>query len=215
MVSIIKSKLLEKRTELARAKSLNKNESGVTIVELMIVVAVAALIIVLVLVAAPALQRNARNSQRRNDIGAIKGQLTTVVANNNGQYPTLANFNRDILGQIEQGVYEDDVAITKTTTLATNTPVAPTIVYWERTSTQTTQALLNTAMALQSYPNQDEVHVIVGVQCQALELSAGGLEPGDAGVAYTAGDILLASSRTYAFIYQLEGEATARCEDNA
>ena len=215
MVSIIKNKLSEKRAGLARAESFNKNQSGVTIVELMIVVAVAALIIVLVLVAAPALQRNARNSQRRNDIGAIKGQLTTVVANNNGQYPDLSNFNTDVLGQIDQGLYTDDAATAKTAALGTVVPVEPTIIYWERTTTQTTQALLDTAMALQSYPSMDEVHVIVGVKCLSLELNGGGLEPGAPVDAYTAGDLVLATSRTASFIYQLEAEDAARCEDNA
>ncbi len=107
MVSIIKSKLLEKRVELARAKSLNKNESGVTIVELMIVVAVASLLLVLVLVAAPALQRSGANATRRNDIGAIRGQLQAVATNNNGVLPDAiaAEFGAKVLGQIDPSIY--------------------------------------------------------------------------------------------------------------
>ncbi len=73
---------------------LSKKEGGFTIVEVMIVIGIGALIIVLVLVAAPALQRNARNTQRRNDVNSIKAQLLTVTNNANGVYPNLVNLIR-------------------------------------------------------------------------------------------------------------------------
>ena len=87
-------------------KSLLKKQAGFTIVEVMIVIGIGALIIVLVLVAAPALQRNARNTQRRNDVNSLKAQLLTVTNNANGVYPDLNKFNTDVLAQIKPSIYK-------------------------------------------------------------------------------------------------------------
>ena len=217
MVSIIKSRLLEKRAELAQAKSLNKNESGVTIVELMIVVAVAALIIVLVLVAAPALQRNARNGQRRNDIGAIRGQLTTVQNNNNGTLPAhtaTGIFDTDVLEQIKQGIYKVDVAPVAFGT----TNVEDTVYYVAGTN-----AIPAITVPL---PDPVSLHIITGVKCANDIWDGGNPEVGTVSAVYTlpviasttittASKLHLSSNRTFSIIYQLEGETTARCEDNA
>ena len=217
MVSIIKNKLSEKRAGLARAESLNKNQSGVTIVELMIVVAVAALIIVLVLVAAPALQRNARNGQRRTDIGAIRGQLTTVQNNNNGTLPahTAAGiFDTDVLEQIEQGIYKVDVA-----PVAFGTTNAEDTVYYVGGS--------GTVPAITvPLPDPVSLHIITGVECANNIWDGGNASVGDIAALYAvpviasttvtaASKLHLASNRTFVIVYQLEGETTARCEDNA
>ena len=193
---------------------MGSDQSGVTIIELMIVIAVAALILVLVLVAAPALRQNAQNGQRINDKGALVGQLTQNAANNNNQYPDLAKFNAEVLAQVSPAIYETAAAIPRTTALATNIPVVPTIVYHERIAATDTQMKLNTAMLLQNYPSEDEIHIIVGVKCKAAELTNGGYEPGDTGVGYAAGDLELASSRVFVAVYQLAGESKASCEDN-
>ena len=218
MLTAIKNRISSKRAELdalsAEGGSLRSDQHGVTIIELMIVIAVAALILVLVLVAAPALRQNAQNGQRLNDKGALVGQLTQNAANNNNQYPDLTKFNAEVLAQVSPAIYETAAATGKTTTLATNIPVVPTIIYHERIPATDTQAKLNTAMALQAYPSEDEIHIIVGVKCLGSDLTNGGYEPGDAGVAYVGGDLLLASSRVFVVVYQLAGEGKASCEDN-
>lgn len=66
-------------------KQLNKNKSGFTIIEVLIVLAIAGLIMVVVFLAVPALQRNSRNSQRDADAQRILGAVNDCVANNNGQ----------------------------------------------------------------------------------------------------------------------------------
>ena len=226
-------------------RSLDKSQSGVTIVELMIVVAVAALIIVLVLVAAPALQRNARNSQRRNDIGAIRGQLTTVQNNNNATLPELAAFNTDVLFQIDQAIYKEDGVAGTAGTLGTcpvgetpdhalmtcsgggtytpgtpGTPgslgLLPTGVNLEDTVYYVKNISVEADFVGKTLPDPASLHVIGGVKCEPTtgQMNTGNASVGDSAGQYVAGDLELTSDSVVAIVYQLEGETTARCEDN-
>jgi prepilin-type N-terminal cleavage/methylation domain-containing protein len=63
--------------------SKNRQQHGFTIIEVMIVLAIAGLILLIVFLAVPALQRNARNTQRRNDAGQISAAIATYEANTN------------------------------------------------------------------------------------------------------------------------------------
>jgi type IV pilus assembly protein PilA len=65
-----------------------KLQEGFTIIEVMIVLAIAGLILLVVFLAVPALQRNARNTQRREDAGNLLSSVSEYVANNNGNTPT-------------------------------------------------------------------------------------------------------------------------------
>ncbi len=62
--------------------------SGFTIIEVLIVLAIAGLIMLIVFLAVPALQRNARNTQRRNDIGSVLSGITEFTNDNQGTLPT-------------------------------------------------------------------------------------------------------------------------------
>lgn len=64
-----------------------KKEEGFTIIEVMIVLAIAGLIILIVFLAVPALQRNSRNTQRKNDASHLAGLVNEYVSNHNGQLP--------------------------------------------------------------------------------------------------------------------------------
>jgi prepilin-type N-terminal cleavage/methylation domain-containing protein len=79
-----------------------KAEGGFTIIEVLIVLAIAGLIMLVVFLAVPALQRNARNTQRREDAGNILSAVSEYVANNNGSIPaaqaTLGSGNNATLG---------------------------------------------------------------------------------------------------------------------
>ena len=228
-----------------------EDQRGVTIVELMIVVAVAALIIVLVLVAAPALQRNARNSQRRTDIGAIRGQLTTVQNNNNGTLPEPAKFNTDVLAQIDQGIYKNDgtagsigspatcttptaawdatmpatqVAVNCTSGFVAAIPSVPGSLGSLPTAVNTQDTVYyvkNIALAAdfigKTLPDPVSLHVIGGVECATAtgQLSTANEKVGESTGLYVATDLELTANSVVAIVYQLEGETTARCEDNA
>lgn len=60
---------------------------GFTIVETMIVLAVAGLMLLVVMLAIPALQRNSRNNQRRQDIQIILQDVSNYELNNSGNVP--------------------------------------------------------------------------------------------------------------------------------
>src|SRR5579864_1110798 len=68
-------------------QKLNKREKGFTIIEVLIVLAIAGLILLIVFLAVPALQRNARNTTRKNDAAALLGALSEFTNNNGGAFP--------------------------------------------------------------------------------------------------------------------------------
>jgi prepilin-type N-terminal cleavage/methylation domain-containing protein len=65
----------------------NKTQKGFTIIEVLIVLAIAGLILLIVFLAV-ALQRNSRNTGRKNDISRLGGAATEYVSNNNGTLPS-------------------------------------------------------------------------------------------------------------------------------
>jgi prepilin-type N-terminal cleavage/methylation domain-containing protein len=67
--------------------NLRKKTEGFTIIEVMIVLAIAGLILLIVFLAVPALQRTARNTQRKEDAAAIAGAIADYIADNSGQLP--------------------------------------------------------------------------------------------------------------------------------
>lgn len=75
-------------------KDLKKKTEGFTIIEVLIVLAIAGLILLIVFMAVPALQRNSRNTQRKNEVASALGAVSEFVSNNNGKLPvTSGNFN--------------------------------------------------------------------------------------------------------------------------
>lgn len=71
-------------------KKLNKKneQTGFTIIEVVLVLAIAGLIFVVVFLALPQLQRSRRDTQRRSDAGRVLAELENYAGNNNGAYPT-------------------------------------------------------------------------------------------------------------------------------
>lgn len=62
-------------------------QHGFTIIEVLIVLAIAGLILLIVFLAVPALQRNSRNTQRKNDISSVLSGVSEYVNNNSGALP--------------------------------------------------------------------------------------------------------------------------------
>ena len=87
----------------------DRQESGFTIVEVMIVLAIAGLILAIVFIAVPALQRNSRDAQRKADISGLQSAVATYVGNNNGSVPTTT-------AQLAQAVESIDFSFYNTTT---------------------------------------------------------------------------------------------------
>jgi prepilin-type N-terminal cleavage/methylation domain-containing protein len=68
-------------------KKLRQSNQGFTIIEVLIVLAIAALILLIIFFAVPALQRNNRNTQLRNDAAVIIGFVNDYAAATNGKDP--------------------------------------------------------------------------------------------------------------------------------
>jgi prepilin-type N-terminal cleavage/methylation domain-containing protein len=90
-------------------KKLQKQQSGFTIIEVLIVLAIAGLIMLIVFLAVPALQRNSRNTQRRNDVSTYLGAVNEWSNNNQGRIPTantdLTTANTGVNALAKLGVY--------------------------------------------------------------------------------------------------------------
>ncbi len=69
---------------------LRKSNKGFTIIEVLIVLAIAGLILLIVFLAVPALQRNQRNTSRKQDVSRVGGVATEWVSNHNGALPANA-----------------------------------------------------------------------------------------------------------------------------
>ncbi|MEO8785209.1 MAG: prepilin-type N-terminal cleavage/methylation domain-containing protein [Candidatus Saccharimonadales bacterium] len=72
-------------------KNLKKQAEGFTIIEVMIVLVIAAVILLIVFLAVPALQRNSRNTQRKNDVAGLLAAVNEWSGNNGGKYPSPTN----------------------------------------------------------------------------------------------------------------------------
>lgn len=68
-------------------QNLKKRDKGFTIIEVLIVLAIAGLILLIVFLAVPALQRNAHNTSRKNDVANLLGAMNEYVNNNDGTLP--------------------------------------------------------------------------------------------------------------------------------
>lgn len=71
--------------------SLNKRQSGFTIVELLIVIIVIGILATLVIVTFTGIQQKARDNQRQTDIAAVASHVEAFNAQN-GYYPSLADL---------------------------------------------------------------------------------------------------------------------------
>ena len=67
--------------------NIQKQEKGFTIIEVVLVLAIAGLIFLMVFIALPALQRNQRDTQRKNDLGRASTALNSYQSNNRGGIP--------------------------------------------------------------------------------------------------------------------------------
>ena len=72
-------------------KKTNINsKKGFTIIEVVLVLAIAGLIFLMVFIALPALQRNQRDTQRRNDYSMLSSAITSYSSNNGGKIDRLS-----------------------------------------------------------------------------------------------------------------------------
>ena len=88
--------------------NIQHKKQGFTIIEVVLVLAIAGLIFLMVFIALPALQRNQRDTQRKDDLGRVKVAINNYMSSNRGNIPTsadaLANFKAKYLAQEGQSV---------------------------------------------------------------------------------------------------------------
>jgi prepilin-type N-terminal cleavage/methylation domain-containing protein len=89
----------------------NRKEKGFTIIEVLIVLAIAGLILLVVFLAVPALQRNARNTQRKEDVASIMGGVSEFINNNNGNLPAAISGSGNTLTLGATGTNQVPVAL--------------------------------------------------------------------------------------------------------
>jgi len=65
---------------------------GFTIIEVLIVLAIAGIIMLLVFEAIPALSRNSRNNQRRQDVSTLLEAVSHYQLNNSARYPMMSDL---------------------------------------------------------------------------------------------------------------------------
>lgn len=107
-------------------KTKLNNQKGFTIIEVLIVLAIAGLILLIVFLAVPALQRNSRNTQRRNEVAGILGGVNEFANNNNGKLPTAGAQETEALTNSKINFYSG--AVTWVSGGVANTTTDTTVV---------------------------------------------------------------------------------------
>ena len=77
----------EPRLNQHKAKHFVGDKKGFTIIEVVLVLAIAGLIFLMVFIALPALQRNQRDTQRKNDLSRALTAVQNYQSNNKGSMP--------------------------------------------------------------------------------------------------------------------------------
>ena len=222
---------------------IKKKEGGFTIVEVMIVLAIAGLILAIVFIAVPALQRNSRNTGRRADLGNLRAQFETWTSNNGGKLPsdTVPNNIAGIIGSTGWGHYngnDDEPTViflsgstpaycsdsSHTTSAActgageTWNPLVPATTATTEYQIGFARDLTNAEMAATTLPARNEIHIFGEMECNTNDgvLSAGNDDDNGVATVVYAGhaDVTESNARALAYVYQIEGEDRARCEDN-
>jgi prepilin-type N-terminal cleavage/methylation domain-containing protein len=67
--------------------SSRTHPKGFTLIEILIVLAIAGLVLLVVFLAVPALQRNARNATRKQDVAVVLAYVQEYITNNDGHLP--------------------------------------------------------------------------------------------------------------------------------
>ncbi len=84
-----------------------RQQKGFTIIEVVLVLAIAALIFLMVFIALPALQRNQRDTARKNDASAVAAALNNYRSQNRGSFTGIDSGKlQEYIDRLDQ--YEKD-----------------------------------------------------------------------------------------------------------
>ena len=152
-------------------KALTKNQKGFTIIEVMIVLAIAGLIILVVFLAVPALQRNSRNTQRKNDIQSILGGIQEWINNNNGRAPEEksgeASEIYEAITNAQLGYYDASIdAVTDTSEIYINSKKIDLQADAESAPALT---VLPTGAGSPDASSRDYIYILSGADCEDIK----------------------------------------------
>ena len=100
-------------------------EKGFTIIEVVLVLAIAGLIFLMVFIALPALQRNQRDTQRKNDLSRMQSAIQNYQSNNRNKLPAnIGEWNslRTNYLQADGDTFDDPARGTYTFQISTAAP---------------------------------------------------------------------------------------------
>ena len=109
-------------------RNIKNNNKGFTIIEVLIVLVIAGLIMLIVFLAVPALQRNSRNTQRKNDVAGVLGAISEWSNNNNGTLPSGATQQDAALLNAKTGFYTGSITFAAGAATVTNSTTESTLV---------------------------------------------------------------------------------------
>lgn len=128
--------MLQKVRQL-KSQSRGARQAGFTIIEVMIVLAIAGIIMAIVFLAIPALQRNNRNTQRKNDASRLAGLIADYIANNNGAMPSGFGSSAgqlDLTGTTFSIITAPTAVANLPTPLPATPPAADTVLVYNKAS---------------------------------------------------------------------------------
>lgn len=158
-----------------------KQQSGFTIIEVLIVLAIAGLIMLVVFLAVPALQRSSRNTQRKNDVSAIASAVSNYINNNGGTLPTSTGTDSttntiDICGaDCTKGNIE-------TAKLGYYANTTTAISFQKATVTTGTGSSASTSSI--KVPDAETVYIVDGYTCNGTNTDLGSASPRSAAILY-------------------------------
>lgn len=137
--------------------NLKKRNEGFTIIEVMIVLAIAGLIMLIVFLAVPALQRNQRNTSRKNDISRIGAAINEWGSNNRGAVLTAGASNANLTTILQSAGALNEYTLTAAAAVGANS----------FTITEGPTANVAAMVGGTGNVNLGSVNVVVGATCGA------------------------------------------------
>ena len=96
---------------------LNRKK-GFTIIEVVLVLAIAGLIFLMVFIALPALQRNQRDTARKNEVGKVASAITSYQSNNRGNMPDNPSTSTAFAKYLDAEVKDNKITMGSGTTVS-------------------------------------------------------------------------------------------------
>ena len=188
ILSIVGLSTAKKRQGAGRGLAV----AGIVVSSVMTLFVVIFIIPLIILISIPALQRNSRDSVRRNDVSLLRSELEIYKANNSGNLPSAGSFEAEIFSGASWPAYNSAELVSNPSDAGEQDHILYVESFQPASGT--------------SYPGVDSLHIWIGASCSATPLQTGTVYGDNA-----LGD---GSDRSWAIVYQLEGEDNPSCEDN-